>query len=99
MNGNMILYNSTTASVMYMKTREYIYIAIDGYPNREKMNEFYSALLMGITQSNANRFLFDTSMISVIKNEDKQWFSNNITPILLKHREVKVAFIKPENVF
>jgi len=99
MNGNMILYNSATASIMYLKTREYLYIAIEGYPNMEKMNEFYHALLRGVTQSNANKFLFDTSRISVIKNEDMQWFSTNITPILLKHKGIKVAFIKPENVF
>lgn len=95
----MILYNSATAIIMYLKTREYLYIAIEGYPNMEKMNEFYHALLRGVAQSNANKFLFDTSRISVIKNEDMLWLSNNITPILLKHKGVKVAFIKPENVF
>jgi len=82
-----------------MKTREYMYVAIDGYPNMEKLNEFYSALLKGITKSNANSFLFDTSKISVIKGEDLHWLCSNLVPILSKHKGLRVAFIMPENIF
>lgn len=76
-----------------------MYIAIEGYPSEEKLKEFYYALLQGITRSNVEKFLFDTSKLSVMKSEDIIWFNNNITPLLVKHKEAKVVFIKPENVF
>jgi len=99
MNGSTIIYNSATASIMYLKSREYMYIAIEGYPSMEKLKEFYYALLQGITHSNVEKFLFDTSKLSVIKSEDLMWFNNNITPLLVKHKDAKVVFIKPDNVF
>lgn len=99
MIGNMILYNSATASIIYLKTREYLYITLDGYPNMEKLNEFYNALLKGIKQSSAEKFLFDSSKISVIKSEDLFWVCSNLTPILSKHNGIKVALIMPENIF
>lgn len=99
MINNTILYNSVNASVMYLKNREYIYIALEGFLNSESINGFNNALINGIKQSDAKKFLFDTSKINVIKSEEVQWLVNNIIPYLAKDRFSKIAFLKPENYF
>lgn len=99
MLSNTILYNAENASVMYLKNREYIYIAIEGYLNPETLSGFNKALVNGIMHSEVKKFLFDTGKINVIKSEDILWLSENMIPYFGKNRMSKVVFIKPENVF
>lgn len=99
MSNNMILYNSANASVMYLKRREYIYVALEGFLNSETLSGFNKALAEGVIHRDVKKILIDTSKINVIKSEEIQWLTDNMSPYLAKNRISKVAFIKPENIF
>jgi len=99
MVNNTILYNSSSASILYMKKREYMYLAIEGYVNTATLSEFSKALLNGVIYNHVKKILFDTSQVNIIKNEDIQWIRKNILPFLVKNGVSRVAFIKPQNAF
>ena len=94
-----ILYDSENASVMYMKRRECLYIALEGFLDSESFVEINSALAKGVTQSEAKRFLFDTSKTNVISNKEMQWLTHDFLTYITTGRVSKVAFLKPDNIF
>jgi hypothetical protein len=96
---NSILYNTASASILYMKKREYMYLAVEGYVNTATLSDFTKALLEGILFNHVKKILFDTSHLNVIKTEDIHWLKNNLFPIFEKHGVSRVVFIKPENAF
>jgi len=82
-----------------MKGRKYMYISLEGFLDSVTFSEINKALINGVSQSDVNKFLFDTSRIGVIKNEEMIWLTENMAAWFAKNRMSKVVFIKPENVF
>lgn len=100
MNANSaILYDTTIASVLYIKKREYLYLTIEGFVNSETLSEVVDALQHGITHNHVKKIIFDTSKVKVIKKEDIQLLTLTLIPLLSKSVVSKIAFINSDDVF
>ena len=97
--GSLIVYNSDEACILYIKKRNYIYLAIEGFLNSEKTKAFYKSMVDICRKKNITRILFDTSKLGTIKEDDLQWIfkeaAEAITPINIK----KISFVSPQNSF
>lgn len=94
-----ILYNASHASLLYIKKREFLYLSIEGFVNRDTLAQLTDALIRGVTQSVVKRIIFETSTVKVIKKEDITLFAETITPILDKKGIKKIVLINSDDVF
>lgn len=94
-----ILYDTTIASVLYIKKREYLYLTIEGFVNSETLSEVVDALQHGITHNHVKKIIFDTSKVKVIKKDDLDFIKQNLSPLLSKSIVTKVVFLNSDDIF
>lgn len=96
---SMLIYSSKEACILYIKKRNYVYLAIEGFINSEKIREFYGSLVKICREKNITRILFDTSNLGAIKENDLQWIFQSIADTLNPLNIYKIAFLSPKNAF
>ncbi|BDX38218.1 hypothetical protein CYCD_15730 [Tenuifilaceae bacterium CYCD] len=94
-----ILYNTNSASMLYIKKREYLFLSIEGFANTRTLSELVEALNYGISHNHVKKIIFDTSKVKVIKKEDIQLLTLTLIPLLSKSAVSKIAFINSDDVF
>jgi DNA-directed RNA polymerase subunit F len=97
--GSMMIYNSKEACILYIKKRNYVYLAVEGFINSEKIKEFYESLVKVCREKNIKRILFDTSKLGAIKENDLQWIFQSTADTVNPLNIYKIAFLSPKNVF
>lgn len=99
MISNSVIYSTSNASILYIKKREYLYLALEGYISTANFYEIAKALLNGVIYNRVKKILFDTSKVSVIKTDVIQAINDNILPVLEKYGVLRIVLIKSDNVF
>jgi DNA-directed RNA polymerase subunit F len=97
--GSLIIYNSEEACILYIKKRNYVYLAVEGFLNSDKIKEFYESLAKICREKKINRILFDTSKLGTIKEEDLQWVFKSAKETVYPLNIYKIAFLNPKNAF
>lgn len=97
--GSMIVYNSDEACILYIKKRNYIYLAIEGYLDSEKIKVFSQELLGICTEKKISKILFDTSKLRIVKEVDLEWLFNDIFSVLRSLNIKRIALLNPQNAF
>ncbi len=95
----MTIYNSEKACIKWIEERKYIYLAVDGFMESDKIKIFTEQLVSACKKYDVAGILFDTSKITIIKHKDLQWINEEVIPSLRNGKIKKVAFLCPENSF
>jgi len=95
----MIYYSSSQACVIYMKSKNSIYIAIDGFIDSKTLKAVTIRTIELCNKVQAHSILLETSKLEVLKNEDIDWIKEKMHP-LFKVVEIKrIGFVRPQSVF
>lgn len=97
--GSLIIYNSAEACILYIKKRNYIYLAIEGFLNSEKTKSFYKSMVTICLEKNITRILFDASKLGTIKEDNLQKMFKDATQTFYSLNLKKIAFLSPKNSF
>jgi hypothetical protein len=95
----MIVFNSMEACIIYIESKHYAYMAIEGYLQTSKIKEFASKFAALCQERMVHFLIFDTSKIAAVKHNDLIWIVDNILPIIQNSSIKRTAFLIPENPF
>ncbi|MBN2486401.1 MAG: hypothetical protein JXB34_10550 [Bacteroidales bacterium] len=95
----MIIYESMDACIIYIESKNYAYLAIEGFIDSSKIKEFASKFTSLCLNKKGLKVIFDSSKITTVKNSDLQWIAENILPLLQNNDIQKIAFLSPESPF
>lgn len=95
----MIVYSSNTACMIYLKDKKSIYMAIEGFVDSEKIQNFTKQMLDVCRKEKVLYLLVDTSQIKVIKCKDITWIQKNVVSHFEELGIEKVGYVDSQNIF
>ena len=95
----MIVHNSMESCIIHVESRNYAYLAVEGFIDSKKTKEFAEKLVSLCLHNKIGMIMFDSSKLSVIKPTDMEWIFEQVLQPLRYCSIDKVAFLMPESTF
>jgi hypothetical protein len=95
--GNLIVYNSDEACILYIKKRNYIYMSVEGYLNRGKIQGFIKSSKGFCSEKGINKILFDTSKLNPDRKNNLGESIRAIIDEIVFFNPERIAFLCPKN--
>lgn len=95
----MIYYSNQQACVIYLKSKNSVYIAIDGFIDTKTLKSIVIRTCELCNKVQAQSILLDTSKLEVLKAEDIDWIKDKMLLLFRTNKIKRIGFVRPKSVF